>query len=130
MELMTNQTEASLPAAAIGAMFRLLDAVGLALAGNQFELGRDPLFAAYKEVKSLDLLGALLAIKAERERAERAEQDARRYRWLRDVCLTMDAAADPDNLVRVWWGTDPAKSAAGLNLDSAVDRAIAQEQPK
>ena len=49
------------------AVFRLIDAVGLALAGNEFELGRDRLFAAYKEVKALDPLGVVLE---ERKKAE------------------------------------------------------------
>jgi hypothetical protein len=51
-------------------------------------------------------------------------KDAERYRWLAANVLAMDADADPDNLVRVWYGTDPAGCAYGKTLDEAIDAAI------
>ena len=51
------------------------------------------------------------------------KEDAMRYRWLRDECLAMDSVADPDNMVCVWHGTDPAMKSCGRTLDAAIDAA-------
>jgi hypothetical protein len=48
------------------AMFRLIEAVGYALAANEFEVGRDQLFAAYKEAKAIDPLEKILGHESER----------------------------------------------------------------
>ncbi len=73
------------------------------------------------------LTEALLAAEAERDRlaaeVEALRPNAERYLWLRNNALAMDTVADPDNLVQVWHGTDPALCATGRTLDAAIDAA-------
>ena len=57
---------------------------------------------------------------------ERLREDAERYRWVRDYALAIDLAADPDNFVQVWVGTDPARVFRGKTLDDAIDEAMKQ----
>ena len=61
-----------------------------------------------------------------RAECERLRADAERYRWLRDNALGMDSVADPDNMVQVWHGTDPALQSYGKTLDAAIDAALAR----
>ena len=49
--------------------------------------------------------------------------DAERYRWIADNAMAIDFVADPDNMVQIWHGTDPARFSAGKTLDEAVDAA-------
>ena len=61
-----------------------------------------------------------------REEVERLREDAERYRWVRDHALAIDLAADPDNFVQAWVGTDPARVFRGKTLDDAIDEAMKQ----
>lgn len=57
--------------------------------------------------------------------AQRADAlDAQRFCWLQEHCLAFDAVADPDNLVQVWHGTDPARCSYGKTLRAAIDAAL------
>jgi hypothetical protein len=64
---------------------------------------------------------ALDAALAEPEPA--LQVDALRYRWIAENALAIDFVADPDNMVQIWHGTDPARFSAGKTLDEAVDAA-------
>lgn len=89
--------------------------------GDRFEwqLIRDERFAALVAAAEREALRADIdALRA----------DAERYRWLRSNALAMDAVADPDNLVSVWHGTDPAMKSEGRTLDAAIDAAIAKAE--
>ncbi len=76
-------------------------------------------------VEEREALAALRAALAEpddlRRRAD--EADAIRYRWIAENAMAIDFVADPDNLIQVWHGTDPARFSAGKTLDEAVDAA-------
>lgn len=50
--------------------------------------------------------------------------DAERYWWACDHALAIDLVGDPDNLVQVWVGTDPAQVFRGRTLDDAIDAAM------
>jgi hypothetical protein len=64
------------------------------------------------------------ALAAPRQKPEPALQvDALRYRWIAENALAIDFVADPDNMVQIWHGTDPARFSAGKTLDEAVDAA-------
>jgi hypothetical protein len=67
------------------------------------------------------LYTALDAALAEPEPA--LQVDALRYRWIAENALAIDFVADPDNMVQIWHGTDPARFSAGKTLDEAVDAA-------
>jgi hypothetical protein len=43
--------------------------------------------------------------------------------------MAIDFVADPDNLIQVWHGTDPARFSAGKTLNEAVDDAIMKTSP-
>lgn len=43
--------------------------------------------------------------------------------WLENNALAVDMVADPDNLVQVWFGTDPAYVAKGKTLAETISRA-------
>lgn len=53
-----------------------------------------------------------------------ALRDADRLIWLMEVATAVDMVADPDNLVTIWWGTDPAISAQGRTLRETIDAAM------
>lgn len=54
-----------------------------------------------------------------------AVQEAEWFRWLRDNALCVDAIADPDSKVVVWYGTvGPEYSARGNTLQDAVVAAM------
>jgi hypothetical protein len=70
------------------------------------------------------LFAALAALDAALAEPEPALQvDALRYRWIAENALAIDFVADPDNMVQIWHGTDPARFSAGKTLDEAVDAA-------
>lgn len=52
-----------------------------------------------------------------------AALDAVRFRWIEENVLAIDTATDPDGLVQVWHGTDPALVSYGKTLRAAVDAA-------
>jgi hypothetical protein len=71
-----------------------------------------------------DCKAALAALDAALAEPEPALQvDALRYRWIAENALAIDFVADPDNMVQIWHGTDPARFSAGKTLDEAVDAA-------
>lgn len=59
-----------------------------------------------------------------KERLAEAEQDAARYRWLRENGDTVDFVADSDNRVRVWKANNGI-CYYGKTLDEAIDAATA-----
>jgi hypothetical protein len=83
--------------------------------------------AAAEHADLLDHMALLLdadgMIDRVRQERDAAVADAERYRWLRDNVLGMDTVADPDNMVQVWTGTDPATCVYGKTLDAAIDAA-------
>jgi len=57
--------------------------------------------------------------------AEALRRDAEQFRWMRENAISVDTVADPDGLVQVWVGTDPAKCFYGRTLDAAIVSAMA-----
>lgn len=62
--------------------------------------------------------------------AESLRADAERFRWLAEVALSVDMAADPDNLVQVWHETLSGHATTGRTLREAVDEAMRQRAAK
>jgi hypothetical protein len=58
------------------------------------------------------------------------ELDAIRFQWLADFAVCMDAVADPDNFVQVWYDTASGSPVIGRNLREAVDNAILRQTGK
>jgi hypothetical protein len=56
---------------------------------------------------------------------EALRRDAEQFRWMRENAISVDTVADPDGLVQVWVGTDPAKCFYGRTLDAAIVSAMA-----
>ncbi len=79
---------------------------------------RDALASGEKLFAALAALDAALA-----EPGSALQVDAERYRWIADNAMAIDFVADPDNMVQIWHGTDPARFSAGKTLDEAVDAA-------
>lgn len=68
-------------------------------------------------------------IAALRNHAEELVRDARRMEWAEKHMNAIDTVSHPDNLVMIWHGPHET-SAAGRTLRTAIDAAIAQEQPR
>jgi hypothetical protein len=99
------------------------EAMKLALEALEWAWGGEPM--GTKEQAAMQALRtALAALAAALAEPEPALQvDALRYRWIAENALAIDFVADPDNMVQIWHGTDPARFSAGKTLDEAVDAA-------
>ena len=73
-------------------------------------------------VREEAFLTGVAHLKAENEALRR---DAEQFRWMRENAISVDTVADPDGLVQVWVGTDPAKCFYGRTLDAAIVSAMA-----
>jgi hypothetical protein len=99
-----------------GYAYRYADGVLRLNDGSQFNGGWP--------VEAVPYWFATPALAAPRPEPEPALQvDALRYRWIAENALAIDFVADPDNMVQIWHGTDPARFSAGKTLDEAVDAA-------
>jgi len=76
----------------------------------------------YDELRDMLHSYALAAIKEGRERAERAEQDAKRYRWMLE--RGPEEFLSDCGITKAWYFDTKEQ------YDAAIDAAIAQEQPK